>query len=108
MRDPFRDALCREPGRDPADWDADAAPESREHAAAVCGACPAFDACTALALALGDQASGTWAGVWRPWRDPRDPVLAAFEAIFGASFKQRRVSVIAVEQLTLTFETEEI
>lgn len=104
--DPFRAALCRETGRDPRDWDPDADVDQQATAAAVCGACPAHDACAALRDALGAKAAGTWAGRFTAWAEHPDPVLAAFDAIFGASFTPTVVVVVDQAQLTLDFWTE--
>lgn len=84
--DPFTDAECRRPGRNPAWWDDGARRLDRRAAVEMCKECPALAACSDAAAALGATASGTWAGVYRTWQPAPtldDDTLAEYLAVFG-------------------------
>lgn len=84
--DPFTDAECRRPGRNPRWWDDGASKLDRVAAAEMCKECPALIACGDAAESLGLTASGTWAGVYRVWQPaPQvdDETLAEFLTVFG-------------------------
>lgn len=86
--DPFTDAVCRQPNRLVRWWDADARDDERNLAAQLCRTCPVTAACADLAAALGDGASGTYAGQFIPWTGPTvidDEAMHEFLSVFGPS-----------------------
>lgn len=86
--DPFTDAVCREPERLARWWDVDARDDERKVAAQLCCQCPARTACGEAAELLGNSASGTWAGKYRPFtiaEQADDEALTEFLAVFGPS-----------------------
>lgn len=108
--DPFADAECRKVGRNPALWDVDATTQDRAIAAVLCHTCPVITTCGTAASDLGEGASGTWAGVWRPWsmRAPADDALAAYVAVFGEPINITPQSDHPSQQLAFEFDSPDL
>lgn len=73
--EPFRDAVCRQPGADPEWWTSDHLPTLAKGAAA-CRRCPAFDACERRQTA--DPQPGVYAGVLWTRATERGPCFVGF------------------------------